>query len=183
MMRTPTTEYCNDLVVTFKATSFAFTNTTRNEPEDEPFWKDEMFRNGNGQLHYIVRCTEVDTSSQREPELIEALFELYELSDEAEEEEYEIPTREVIRNAGRVLMALYRVDQRRYTAYAMPEGDVAVDAASSQGTKVTIICDCDGSARCLVYWGGKMMRQEYADPGVIPDAFVLGALARTRRAA
>ncbi len=105
------------------------------------------------------------------PELLDALLDLYDAPRTAEEDGDLAPDHDTLLRAEDILRAMYRTDPRPYSVYPMPDGDIAIDAHSPQGSKVVIICDPNGAARCLVYLNGESDIREYHAPSVIPDSF------------
>ena len=116
------------------------------------------------------------------PDLVEALLDLYGVRRVAEENGGVLPEADALPGAERILRAMYRTAPRPYAVYPMPDGDIAIDAHSPQGTKVVVMCDPDGSARCLVYIDEEFDRREYHDPSVIPDSFIREVLNKTQAA-
>jgi hypothetical protein len=114
------------------------------------------------------------------PDLVEALLDLYGVRRVAEENGGVLPEADALPGAERILRAMYRTAPRPYAVYPMPDGDIAIDAHSPQGTKVVVMCDPDGSARCLVYIDEEFDRREYHDPSVIPDSFIREVLNKTQ---
>lgn len=112
-------------------------------------------------------------------DLQEALLDLYSLRTIAAEEGENVPNYDTLNLAERVLRAMYRVAPRPYAVYSMLEGDIAIDAHSPYGSKLVVICDASGSARCLLYIGDEFERREYHDPAEIPDKFIVDALNST----
>ena len=108
--------------------------------------------------------------------LRDALLELHDLRRNAREEGEIEPDIETVARADRVLRELFRLSPRKYYVYAMPSGDIAIDAHSPQGTRVVVICDLDGSARCLHYFDETIERRDYDDTRDLPDNFVVEAL-------
>ena len=114
------------------------------------------------------------------PDLVEALLDLYNSRKIAKEEGDVIPEEHALQKAERVLRAVYRATPRPYSVYPMSDGDIAIDAHTPHGTKVVVMCDPDGSARCLVNIDGEFSQRNYDDPSIIPDRFIMEALERTR---
>ena len=127
-----------------------------------------------------VDVLKANTDASEPPDLVEALLDLYDARKVAEEEGDVIPGEHALQNAERVLRAVYRAAPRPYSIYPMPDGDIAIDAHSPQGTKVIVMCDPDGSARCLVHIDGEFSQRNYDDPSIIPDHFIMDALERTQ---
>lgn len=114
------------------------------------------------------------------PDLTEALLDLYDAPGIAEEDGDIVPDSDTLLRAERILRAMYRTDPRPYSVYPMPDGDIAIDAHSPQGSKVVMMCDPNGGVRCLAYINGEFDSREYDDASVIPDLFVRDALRKTR---
>ena len=91
-----------------------------------------------------VDVLKANTDASEPPDLVEALLDLYDARKVAEEEGDVIPGEHALQNAERVLRAVYRAAPRPYSIYPMPDGDIAIDAHSPQGTKVIVMCDPDG---------------------------------------
>ena len=125
-----------------------------------------------------VLKTNTDASEPRD--LMEALLDLYSAPKVAEEEGDVVPEEHALNNAERVLRAVYRAAPRPYSVYPMSDGDIAIDAHTPQGTKVIVMCDPDGSARCLVHIDGEFTQRNYDDLSIIPDRFIMDALERTQ---
>ncbi len=81
--------------------------------------------------------------------------------------------------AERVFGDMFSYAPRPYAIYAMPGGAIAVDAHSPEGSKVVVLCDPNGGARCLLYLDGEFESRDYHDPSVLPDDFVKDALRKT----
>ena len=109
-------------------------------------------------------------------DLVDALLDLHDVRKVAREEGDIEPDIETVARADRVLRAMFRVSPRPYYVYAMPSGDIAIDAHSPQGSRVVVICDLDGSARCLHYFNEAIERRDYDDTRALPDRFVVEAL-------
>ena len=113
-------------------------------------------------------------------DLVEALLDLYSSPKVAEEDGDVVPEEHALQKAERVLRAVYRAAPRPYSVYPMSDGDIAIDAHTPHGTKVVVMCDPNASARCLVHIDGEFSQQNYDDPSIIPDRFIMDALERTR---
>ena len=131
--------------------------------------------------HRLDRFTDLkEKPASDTPDLVVALMDLYSVRREAEEEDIVAPKPEAVSRAENVLRAIYKAAPRPYAVYPMPEGEIAIDAHSRRGTKVVVICDADGSARCLVYLDNEFAQKEYDDLSLIPDNFVKEALDKTQ---
>ncbi len=127
-------------------------------------------------LSSILR--DIKTRLYDPPELVEALRDLHKLRRVAEEDGDVLPEKEALDRAESLLRAMFQVPSQSYDVYPLPDGDIAIDADTPRGTKVVIVSDHDGSARCLTYIDGQSDSREYGDPSVIPDSFIKEALTR-----
>ena len=111
--------------------------------------------------------------------LEEAMNDLARVREEAIEEGWRIPSDDAARMAERVFGGMFDYAPRPYAVYAMPGGEIAVDAHSPHGCKVVVVCESGGGARCLVYFNGEFDSREYDDPSALPDDFVKDALRKS----
>ena len=123
-----------------------------------------------------LRVAQVE-KSQRAIRLADALRDLEEVNDEARAEGFPTPTGVGFKNASRLLKEMYRLSQRRFEVYPMPDGEIAIDASDGQGSLVLLLCDSDGGALCLVNLAGRHRRARYSSADPLPDGFMREALA------
>ena len=116
---------------------------------------------------------------RRMAHLKEAMDDLAHVREEAAEEGWRAPSADNVKTAERVFVDMFGYAPRPYAIYPMPDGEIAIDARSPRGTKVVVICDAKGGARCLVYFNGEFDSREYDAPSVLPDDFVKDALRKT----
>ena len=109
----------------------------------------------------------------------EAMTDLLCVKEEAEEEGWSPPSADTMKMAERVFGDMFSYAPRPYAIYAMPDGEIAIDAHSPHGTKVLVICDAKGGARCLTYLNGDFDSREHEDARALPDDFVRDALRKT----
>ena len=121
-----------------------------------------------------------NTDPSEPPDLVEALLDLYDAPKVSEEDGDVIPEEQALQKAESVLRAVYRAAPRPYSVYPMSDGDIAIDAHTPHGTKVIVMCDPNGSARCLVHIDGEFTQRNYDDLSIIPDRFIMDALERTQ---
>lgn len=113
---------------------------------------------------------------QPAPALLRAASaDLAEVEVEALEEGYPRPTRLSRETAARLLRALYSISPRRYEAYPMPYGEIALHGGA-RGRSVILYCKPHGGVLCMVNLEGAHRRAAYADAALLPDAFVREAL-------
>lgn len=119
------------------------------------------------------------TNGGRSAYLEEAMTDLLLVKEEAEEEGWPAPSADTMKMAERVFGDMFSYAPRPYAIYAMPDGEIAIDAHSPHGTKVVVICDAKGGARCLTYSDGDFDSREHEDARALPDDFVRDALRKT----
>ena len=110
------------------------------------------------------------------PDLPGALCELYEVQSAARSDGGTVPGGHAVDKAKSILMDMYRISPRLYAVYPMPDGEIAIDAATRYGTSLVVLCNPDGSAQCLTYIGEEYRTKEYPDTGTLPDDFIRKAL-------
>ena len=111
-------------------------------------------------------------------ELQEALSDLELVIDEAQENDWELPSVSAQSNAERVLRALYDNSPRRFEAYSMPNGDISVVAKGLRSHWVLLSIEPDGGALCVVCMDGEESHQHYDDTASLPDDFMREAISR-----
>ena len=107
----------------------------------------------------------------------DALRDLDDVVEEAEEEGFPVPKEIALDNAKRLLREMYTISPRRFEVYPMPDGEVAIDAPDGRGSSVLLLCDSDGGALCLVNMKGKHRRARYSTTEALPDGFIREAMA------
>ena len=109
-------------------------------------------------------------------ELVEAIAELDDVADYADEIEVETPSTAAFDNARRLLKAMYRISPRQYSVYPMPDGYIAIDARGRKGRIAVVMCGSDGGVLCLVTSDGNHRRARYSAAHNLPDGFIREAL-------
>ena len=115
-------------------------------------------------------------TERRMAHLKEAMDDLAHVQEEAAEEGWRVPSADTVKTAERVFGDMYSRAPRPYAIYPMPDGEIAIDARSPHGTKVVVICDAKGGARCLTYANGDFDSREHEDARALPDDFVKDAI-------
>ena len=108
--------------------------------------------------------------------LAEALRDLNEINDEADEEGIARPSEATIANADRLLRATYDILPRQYLVELLPEGVIAITIPGGFRRSVMLFCESDGSALCSVNMNGKHRYKEYRHTDQLPDRFLSEAL-------
>lgn len=114
----------------------------------------------------------VDVESGTHPDLDDALRELEEADEDAEEHGWSPPSAAARRNARSLLPRLYRLFPRRFSAYPLLDGEIALDATTESRHSVVVICEADGSVLCLGYIHRRGRRAKYASASGLPDRFL-----------
>ena len=109
-------------------------------------------------------------------DLTEALRDLANVPDEAEEKQAPKPSSATLMNAEILLRRMYRMHPIRYSVYPLYDGEVAIDATRPNGESVIVVCLPDGGAICLVGIGLRQRRARYSDMESLPDGFFRDAL-------
>ncbi len=121
-----------------------------------------------------VRPSQPPTHSAK---LTEALHDLDAAPQEALEEGFPAPTEVAMRNAARLVRAIYALHTCRLEVYPTVDGEVAIDAPSQRPHSVILLCDAAGGVLCLVNTGRTHRRAHYSDAEQLPDGFLREALA------
>ena len=119
--------------------------------------------------------------SKATPELDDALEDLRECQDEAREKSFPIPTVTALNNAERLLKSLFSILPRRFEVYPMPSGAIAIQASKAPEVAISVLCESDGEALCLVSALDHSRRARYSTANYLPDGFLLDALQDLRR--
>ena len=113
--------------------------------------------------------------------LAEALRDLNEINDEAEEEGIAPPSELAIANADRLIRATYDILPRQYLVELLPERVIAITIPGGFRRSVMLFCESDGSALCSVNMNGKHRDKEYLHTDHLPDTFLIEALSELGR--
>lgn len=109
-------------------------------------------------------------------ELTDALTDLEEIVEEAEEKGFTVPTKSASQLAEQLLYAMYAISPRRFEIYPMPHGEIAIDARDGQGRRIIVFCEPGGSMRCLSNDNGKRDRYSESNPQGTAGPFIREAL-------
>ncbi len=113
--------------------------------------------------------------------LSDALADLSEVREEADEDGFTPPSDLAIENAERLLRALYDMLPWRYEVYPMAYGMVAVHASNGQGASVMALCESDGGAMWLANLKSGQRGDRYKSAADLPDAPLRDALLELMR--
>ncbi len=95
---------------------------------------------------------------------------------EAESEGFEIPSSKAVENADYIIKQIYDDLIHPLQVCPVPDGEVAIDLASGDGSSVLILCCSDGSTQCFVNINGNQRRAHYSNSNTLPDGFIYEAL-------
>ena len=124
----------------------------------------------------MIAAAGADETGGRMAHLKEAMDDLAHVQEEAAEEGWRVPSADTAQTAERVFGDMFGYAPRPYAVYPMPDGEIAIDARSPRGTKVVVICDAKGGARCLIYANSDFDSREHEDARALPDDFVKDAI-------
>ena len=108
--------------------------------------------------------------------LADALEDLHDATEEAMEDGFPVPSRELLDASEQLLKKLYEVWPHRFEVYPMPDGEIAIDAPNRRGSSVLVMCEPGGGVLCMVNNEGKHRRKRYLPTDHLPDAFLIEAL-------
>ena len=108
--------------------------------------------------------------------LADALRDLREINDEADEEGIARPSELAIANADRLLRAIYDLSPRQCMVGLLPEGVIAIAIPGGFRSSVALLCESDGGALCSVNMNGEHRRKRYPHTDQLPDRFIREAL-------
>lgn len=114
----------------------------------------------------------VEVESGIHPDLSDALQELEEADEDAEENGWPLPSSSAYRNARTLLPRLYRLSPRRFSAYPLFDGEIVLDATTKSKHAVVVVCKADGSVLCFVNIHRRERRAKYAGVSDLPDGFL-----------
>ena len=123
----------------------------------------------------------VDANGRLPTELSDALNDLREVSDEAREEGYPMPSGLALSNAERLLKAMYEIAPRRFEVYPTPDGEIAIDAPNGDGQSELLLCQPEGGALCLANLRDGHRSNSYQNANALPDSFLRKSLTALER--
>ena len=83
----------------------------------------------------------IQVAGSQNPDLRDALCDLDRAKEEAREEGFPVPSDKALKNARRLLQAMYKVLPWRFEVYATPDGEIAIDVPGGFGRSVILLCD------------------------------------------
>ena len=114
-------------------------------------------------------------------QLANALRDLHEINDEADEEGIPPVSESAIANADRLIRALYDILPRQYLVELLPEGVIAITVPGGFRCSLMLLCESDGGALCSVNMNGEHRRKRYPHANQLPDRLLREALSELGR--
>ena len=124
---------------------------------------------------------EQSSKDAKEEDLVDALRDLQEINDEADEEGMPPPSELAIANADRLIRAIYDILPRQYLVELLPEGVIAITVPGGFRRSVILLCESKGGALCSVNMNGEHRRKRYPHADQLPDRFLREALSELGR--
>ena len=113
--------------------------------------------------------------------LANALLDLHEINDEADEEGIPPPSELAIANADRLIREIYDILPRQYLVELLPGGVIAITIPGGFRRSVILLCESEGGALCSVNMNGEHRRKRYPHADQLPDRFLREALSELGR--
>ncbi len=132
--------------------------------------------NGGERVLNTSAVLEQTSQGAQEAVLANALRDLYEINDEADEEGIQPPSELAIANADRLIRSIYDILPRQYLVELLPEGVIAITVSGGFRRSVMLLCESDGGALCSVNMNGQHRRERYVHANQLPDGFLREAL-------
>ena len=113
--------------------------------------------------------------------LANALRDLHEINDEADEEGILPPSESAVANADRLIRAIYDILPCQYLVELLPEGVIAITIPGGFRCSVMLLCESEGGTLCSVNMNGENRRKRYPHANQLPDSFLREALSELGR--
>ena len=114
-------------------------------------------------------------------QLANALLDLHEMNDEADEEGIPPPSESAVANADRLIRAIYDILPRQYLVELLPEGVIAITIPGGFRCSVMLLCESEGGTLCSVNMNGENRRKRYPHANQLPDRLLREALSELGR--
>ena len=111
-------------------------------------------------------------NSNTQQDLVDALDDLSEVIEEAEEKGYQSPSEMAVSEAKSLLEMMYEIAPQRFEVYPMPQGEVTIDATNENGHYLMLLIASDGSARSLTNSASGRSRQHFASIDDVTSEFL-----------
>ena len=114
-------------------------------------------------------------------QLANALRDLHEINEEADEEGIPPPSESAVANADGLIRAIYDILPRQYLVELLPEGVIAITIPGGFRCSVMLLCESEGGALCSVNMNGKHRRKRHPHANQLPDRLLREALSELGR--
>ena len=114
-------------------------------------------------------------------QLANALRDLHEMNDEADEEGILPPSESAVANADRLIRAIYDILPRQYLVELLPEGVIAITIPGGFRCSVMLLCESEGGVLCSVNMNGEHRRKRHPHANQLPDRLLREALSELGR--
>ena len=141
-------------------------------------WWPGMFYGSASERSLTFDSEENRDTQSLSPELDEALSDLALVIEEAQENDWVLPSVSSLRSADRILRELYDISPRRFEAYSMPNGNISVVAKGLRRHWVLLSIEPNGKALCVVCINGEESHEHYDGTDSLPDDFVRDVISR-----
>ena len=132
----------------------------------------------SGAFFDAVFSFEQSSKDAKEEDLADALRDLQEINDEADEEGIPPPSESAIANADSLIRKSYDILPRQYLVELLPEGVIAITVPGGFRCSVMLLCESEGGILCSVNMNGKLQRNRYTHVDQLPDKFLRDALSK-----
>ena len=123
-----------------------------------------------------------DARAKDLPDLLaNALRDLQEINDEADEEGMLPPSELAIANADRLIREIYDILPCQYLVELLPDGVIAITIPGGFRCSVMLLCESEGGALCSVNMNGENRRKRYPQANQLQDIFLREALSELGR--
>ena len=145
--------------------------------------RDRTRSNGGNEpsIEIVEFSFEQSSEDAKEEDLADALRDLQEINDEADEEGMQPPSELAIANADSLIREIYDILPRQYLVELLPEGVIAITVPGGFRCSVMLLCESEGGILCSVNMNGKLQRNRYTHVDQLPDKFLSDALSKLGR--
>lgn len=137
---------------------------------------DDSFDLSEAISSYYEAITLVSNEIVSNTELTDALNDLHQATEEAQEEGFPDPGDIAIRNSEELVKKIYSIFSSRFEVYPTQDGEIAINIYNGRGSSVILFCDSTGGTLCMVNINGNSRRAHYSIIDSLPDGFVKEAL-------
>lgn len=108
----------------------------------------------------------------------EEIQDLDDALEEAQEEEYLLPSQLGVNRAKELLGALHQTWRYPIAVSVTPYGEVSLHLKVRRGSSVLLLCDTHGEVLCLTNFGGRQESRKFGEDAAMPDQWIRDSLRR-----